>query len=135
MSGFDPIVLEWGGRSWTIEPHKMMGALQIYERAVTPQDFQLLAAGGMAAAPAVVSAAYGALLRYAGARVGDDEVFLKCRQETFTGEKSMAIMDRLVDLQWLRIDPAERERIRAELERQQPGSGEETKPENPPPAG
>lgn len=117
MSGFEPLELKWGGRTYAIQPHRMMGALQKFERAMTPQDFTLLAQGAMGAAPAVCSGAYGSLLRYAGARdVSDTDIFEACREEHFTGEKSMAVIDTLLELQVLHLPSRDRERIKAQIE-------------------
>ena len=120
MSGFEPLELKWGGVTYTIAPHKMMGALQRFERAITPQDFMLLTEGGMGAAPSVCASAYGALLRYAGARVSDQDVYLACRDEEaelpWAGETAAAVMDTIVHLQMLRLPPKERERIEAAID-------------------
>jgi hypothetical protein len=138
MSGFEPLNLEWSGRTVTIRPNRMMGAMQVYERHISPQDFLLIARGGIGAAPAVCCAAYGALLRYAGERVIDDDIYVACRDEGWAGDQSLAITDKLLELQLLRLPPAQREEIMAAGERQAEEGGpepeKEPEPENPTPA-
>ncbi len=138
MSGFEALELPWQGRTPTIAANRMMGALQLYERAVGTQDFLALCREGMGAAPAVFSAAYAGLLRYAGERVSDEEVYRACLAESWVGVQSVAIADKLLHLQMLRLPPERRAQIEAasaEAEEKLEGeAGEEAEPENPTPA-
>jgi hypothetical protein len=134
MSGFEPLELPWKDALYTVKGNRMMGALQVYERHVSPEDFLRIARGGMGAAPAVCSAAYGALLRYASARIADDDIYLACRDAGWADEQSLTIVDKLLELQLLRLPPAQRAEVMAVGEKADGEPHREPEPANPTPA-
>ena len=74
MSIFEDIKLTWDGRDHVIPANRVMGAIARIEDVVTLGELQRY--GEKQAAPlAKVAMAYGAVLRYAGASVTDDEVY------------------------------------------------------------
>jgi hypothetical protein len=74
MAIFDPITFTWKGTDYTVQPDRIMKLLYAIETAVTLPELTEYARnrGG---APVRLSMAYGAALRFAGADVGDDEVY------------------------------------------------------------
>jgi hypothetical protein len=74
MGLFDDVRLEWCGRQLVIPANKVLGAIARVEEVVTLQE--LIDHGGRGSVPvAKVSMAYGAVLRYAGAEVSDEDVY------------------------------------------------------------
>lgn len=151
MAGFEPIELTWGGKTYTIRSNQIMGAVQTYERAMAgkltedlsvtvDQVFMKIVVFGMSEIPAVCAHVYGRLLRYAGAPVSDDDVYLTCRDEKWTGPASMEVIDRIRDVHLLRLPPDDRARMDellqkplSELSDEETGAqpDAEAKPENP----
>jgi len=74
MSVFDDVTLEWGGKQYTIASDHMLGAIARIEEVVTLAELSDKAMRGTVPM-AKLSQAYGAVLRYAGANVSDDEVY------------------------------------------------------------
>lgn len=75
MAGvFEDITLEWGGEQHKIRARKVLGAIAVVEDVVTLAELARYAERKTAPL-ARIAAAYGALLRYAGAAVEDDEVY------------------------------------------------------------
>lgn len=71
---FKPIELEWHGKPVVIPANRALGAIATVEGIITGQEIQgFLQRGGYPAAR--VAQAFGALLRYAGETVTDDEVY------------------------------------------------------------
>jgi hypothetical protein len=72
---FDPIKLRWNDQSYVVAPDRVMGAIASVEDVVTMEELgrylkkRTMPFGKLAMA-------YGSLLRYAGARVTDEEVYL-----------------------------------------------------------
>lgn len=75
MSVFEPVTFEWVGKSYEIPPKKIMGAIACVEKHVTLREIYLAIAERDAVPLAALCAGYGALLRYAGAKVEDEEVY------------------------------------------------------------
>lgn len=74
MGAFDDIALDWDGKTYTIPANKVMGAIARIEDVMTLGE--LLAYVERETAPfGKISAAYAAVLRYAGCRVTDDDVY------------------------------------------------------------
>jgi hypothetical protein len=78
---FVPVELKWGDKTHTISPDKVLGAIAVIEEHITMAE---LAEEAQARRLKVARLArtFGALLRYAGSRVTDDEVYV----ELFRGE-------------------------------------------------
>jgi hypothetical protein len=74
MAIFQPIRLSWHSRDFTIPAERVMGAIAVVEEVMTFPEIVRMIGGGH---PNIskVARAYGALLRYAGAGVDDDEVY------------------------------------------------------------
>ena len=74
MGVFDDIKLSWKGEEFTIPAKRVMGAIARIEDVITLVELQRFHASG---APPLskLCMAYGAVLRYAGVRVDDDEVY------------------------------------------------------------
>lgn len=71
---FEPINLEWHGKPVSIPANRVLGAIATIEGVMTYNELQDFAMRG--AYPAArVAAAYGALLRYAGEVVTDEQVY------------------------------------------------------------
>jgi len=74
MAIFEEVVLTWNGTEYRIEPTKVMGAIAKVEEIITLKELGEYAQKGDAPM-AKLAMAFGSVLRYAGARVGDDEVY------------------------------------------------------------
>lgn len=74
MSVFDDIRLHWQGRDYVIRSNRVMGAIARIEDSLTIAELQQYSERNTAPL-AKIAMAYGAVLRYAGARVDDDEVY------------------------------------------------------------
>ena len=71
---FDPVTLTWKGTDHEVAPDRIMGLIARIEEIVTLSEIHAAAQkGGMPLAK--LAMAYGACLRYAGARVDDAEVY------------------------------------------------------------
>jgi hypothetical protein len=71
---FDPVTLTWKGADYEVAPDKIMGLIARIEEIVTLSEIHAAAQkGGMPLAK--LAMAYGAALRYAGAKADDAEVY------------------------------------------------------------
>lgn len=126
---FTDIELEWKGQVFTIKPHKVMGALARIEEHITLAELQAYSQKGTA--PLVkLCMSYGVALRYAGARVSDDEIYA----EAFEGpEQQQAVMNAVMMIMQMMLPV----KARARLKQLMDGEGEnepgevETQPGNP----
>jgi len=85
MGVFKDIELEWRGSKLTIPANRVMGAIALIEESITLKEiFEAGAKGKVKLSK--ISAAYGSVLRYAGAKVDDEEVYAGM----FAGESSAA---------------------------------------------
>lgn len=108
MAGvFPPVELEWRGRFYTVQPHRVMGLLVALERHVSLGEIHAYSLRG-ASPVATFCQAYGAMLRYAGAHVRDEDVFAFAMHDGHF----QAVADAIKELTWLMIPPAERARLR-----------------------
>lgn len=73
MGSFDDIHLEWADRKYTIKRDRVLGAIARVEDVLTLSELSRFHQRGTAPM-AKIAMAYGAVLRYAGAKVSDDEV-------------------------------------------------------------
>jgi hypothetical protein len=74
MSIFDDVSLTWNGEEYKIEAGKIMGAISVIEEVVTLQELAEYATTGKTPL-SKLAMAFGAVLRYAGAKVKDEEVY------------------------------------------------------------
>jgi hypothetical protein len=74
MGAFDPIEVAWKGRTYTIPPRRVMGAIARIEDVLTFNELQAFERRDTLPL-AKLSMAYGAVLRYAGATVADEDVY------------------------------------------------------------
>lgn len=79
MKGFDPITLQWDGQDYTVPADRQLELIARVEEALRRGSDQsalgeLMRPGGCSLSR--LARAFGAALRYAGASVGDDEVYL-----------------------------------------------------------
>lgn len=75
MSSFDDINLEWNGTPVIIKSNRVLGAIARIEDVITLSELQRFGLRG-GAPLAKIAMAYGAVLRYGGLQVTDDEVYL-----------------------------------------------------------
>jgi hypothetical protein len=101
MSIFQEIVLEWAGQEFRIAPDKVMGAIATVEEVVTLKEIGDYAQTGNASM-SKLAMAYGAVLRYAGATVRDDEVYAGL----FKGDVKSSPMASISNLLMMMIPPA-----------------------------
>lgn len=93
MKGFEAVTLGWGGAKYTVAPEDQLRLIAQIEEALsddrgTPAVVALLGnAGGNYAR---LSGAYGAALRYAGADVRDEDVYLAIVDRLSLGDAEMA---------------------------------------------
>ena len=71
MSLFEPVTLTWKGEDFNVEPEKVMKLIAVIEEHIS---FYKLTNGEPPATS--IAFAYGAALRYAGAKVTDEEVYV-----------------------------------------------------------
>lgn len=76
MGAFDDVHLEWKGKKLLLRSDRVLGGLARVESVITLPELSLYVSRGTAP-PAKLSMAYGALLRYVGQDVTDDEVYLE----------------------------------------------------------
>lgn len=79
MRGFEDVTLSWGGEEFTIPADRQMRLIAVIEDALldhtgVPAVAVLSRRGGPSQSR--LSAAYGAALRHAGAKVTDEEIYL-----------------------------------------------------------
>lgn len=89
---FESVEIVWKGKSYTIPPNKVLRAIAKIEDVITLQHLSNQDAVPMAK----VALAFAALLRFAGARVSDDEVY----EELFDhhGASALAVINMLLSL-------------------------------------
>jgi hypothetical protein len=87
---FQPIDLIWNDKAFTIAPTSVLGAIAVIEEHFTFQD--LADATKTKKFPlSKLSRVYGAVLRYAGATVTDDEVYIGMFSGNMTSNVSIAV--------------------------------------------
>jgi len=103
MSVFDPIDLKWDDVSYSIAPNRVLGAIARIEDILTLKEIHDGVASRGSISLSKVAMAYGAVIRYAGAKVSDDEVY----QAMFSGQvEGSAIITYLQTLLVMLTPPA-----------------------------
>jgi hypothetical protein len=74
MGVFDDISFEWAGHTYALKSDRVLGAIARIEDVVTFAELARVGSG-KSVPLAKLAMAYGAVLRYAGAKVTDDEVY------------------------------------------------------------
>lgn len=74
MRGFDDVIFTWNGESYSIPANKVLGAIARVEDIITLHELQRYSKKESTPL-AKLSMAYGVLLRYAGCRVSDVEIY------------------------------------------------------------
>jgi hypothetical protein len=111
MSVFDDIELPWAGSTFVIKSNRVMGAIARIEDAITLAELQAYAVKG-AAPIGKLSMAYAAVLRYAGARVTDEEVY----EKSFAGDREQeAMILSIMNLMKLMLPPSARAKMEAAM--------------------
>lgn len=75
MRIFEDIKIEWDGDEYVVPSNRVMGAIARVEEFVTLKELSEFSQKPEGAKYAKLSQAYGTLLRYAGAKVEDEEVY------------------------------------------------------------
>jgi hypothetical protein len=101
MKVFEDVTLAWKGQEFKIESTKVMGAIAKIEEVITLKELGEYANKGDAPM-AKLAMAFGSVLRYAGARVSDDEVYAGM----FSGESGASVMASLSNLLAMMIPPS-----------------------------
>jgi hypothetical protein len=106
-SVFQDIELEWGGRVYTIPSNRVMGAIARIEDVVTLPELQAsFTRGGVPISK--LSAAYSAILRYAGAKVTAEEIYA----DAFAGKDAgQLMMAAIMNLMTIMLPPAARAKL------------------------
>ena len=74
MAIFKEVVLGWDGADYTIPPDRVLGAIAEIEQVITLSEIAVYHQRGTAPM-AKLAQAFGAALRFAGARVDNEEVY------------------------------------------------------------
>ena len=75
MRAFEDITLNWDGTDHTIPANRVLGAIARIEEVITAHELQTYAQAGTLPM-ARLAQAFGAVLRYAGAKVTDEDVYV-----------------------------------------------------------
>lgn len=76
MGIFEPFHIGWNDESYVIAPDRVMGAIAVVEDVVTLKELWDTSHDRNTIQLAKLSRAFGALLRYAGSKITDEEVYL-----------------------------------------------------------
>ncbi len=94
MRGFQPVTLAWKGQEFTVAAEDQLRLIAEIEDALadskgTPAVLALTKRGGPSYSR--LAGAYGAALRYAGAKVSDEEIYLTITEDLAKGDASAAV--------------------------------------------
>lgn len=94
MRGFEPVTVAWKGETYTVEPDRMLMLIAQVEDALSggsgKQAVQILTQSGGPNYSAL-SRAFGAALRYAGADVSDEEIYLSIMDDFADRKADVAV--------------------------------------------
>jgi hypothetical protein len=106
MSGvFDDISLDWKGKTYVIPADRVLGAVARIEQHITLHEIFQYAERG-AAPMGILAQAYGSVLRYAGARISNDEVYDGMFED---GQSMAAVSDSLNGLLNMMLPKSQKE--------------------------
>ena len=93
MQGFEAVTLSWRGQSYTVPANQQMMLIAKLEDALEGESgksaIEMLFRNGGPPHTALARA-FGAALRYAGASVSDDEVYLSIHEDIASGSAKQA---------------------------------------------
>lgn len=107
MQGFEPVTLSWQGKDYTVPAERQMGLIARIEDALSgPGGEQALNVLFRREGPPYsrLASAFGAALRYAGAQVSDEDVYLSIMEDIASGggtkaaEKLLAATSALLNI-------------------------------------
>jgi len=101
MGAFDAVTLAWAGFEYVIPANRVMGAIARIEDVVTLEELGRYGERGTMPL-AKLAMAYGAVLRYAGAKVKDEEVFAGMFSD---GQKQNDLVTALMSLLTMMLPP------------------------------
>jgi hypothetical protein len=101
MGAFDAVTLAWAGSEYVIPSNRVMGAIARIEDVVTLEELGRYGERGTMPI-AKLAMAYGAVLRYAGARVEDEDVFTGMFSD---GQKQSDIVTAMMSLLGMMLPP------------------------------
>lgn len=129
---FQDFSFEWNGRAHTIPADRIMGAIGAVEEHLTLHEIHAMMNTRRTVKMERLARAYGALLRYDGEKVSDEEVYASFFDEGVTRETVVAS---LTGLQALMIPPdhlAESEPGKPAGEQEATGASSSVKPSKSP---
>lgn len=104
MALFEEVKLEWGGKEFAIAPDRVMRAIALVEEIVTiPELAREMQSGEFRCAR--LAEAYAALLRYAGARASQEEVYAVLFP-SLGGDQTLRIASAVMTLLSMMVPPA-----------------------------
>lgn len=102
MAVFEKITLAWEGKEYVIPPDQVMRCIAQVEDVLTLGEVFECAARQQVPV-AKISAAFGLILRYAGARVSDDEIYARMFN---VGEQQKRALEAVNTLLLLMVPPS-----------------------------
>ena len=112
MSIFKPVTFKWDGDEYTVPANQVMGLIARVEEVVTLQELT-----GKRGAPfAKTAMGYGEALRYAGAKVTNEEIY----SAMFKADKGQAIHSAVNGLLAMMLPPEEVAEKPAKKQRSKP---------------
>jgi hypothetical protein len=111
MGAFADIEMVWAGKTYTIQSHRVMGAIARIEDVITLPELQAYSARGTYPL-AKLCTAYATVLKYAGARVTDEEIY----EMAFAGEGAQeAVINGVLNLMQMMVPASARAKMEAAI--------------------
>jgi hypothetical protein len=107
MGVFDDVVLKWADKDYRIPANRMLGAIACLEAVITLQELGRYGPHG-SVSMSKLSQAYGAILRYAGAGVPDEEIYGELYADPTRGTLIDATFRQVLEVM---LPPAQRNRL------------------------
>jgi hypothetical protein len=112
MTAFDPIVIGWAGREYTIPSRNVMRAIARIEDVVTLVELQQYAQRGTMPM-AKIADAYASVLRFAGAQVTGEDVYAGMFGGEGDTETQANVLAAITGLQEMMMPPEIRKKLAA----------------------